>query len=138
MGKRKYIETPKKMWELFEDYRKDVNDNPLIKTDWVGGMAKKVERPYIRALTMEGFECYVMENTKITYPDLTHYFENKDDRYKNYVPVCSRIKREIRSDQIDKGLAGLINPSITQRLNGLVDKQSHDIKTEQPLFGDDT
>jgi len=138
LGKRKYIETPKKMWELFEDYRKDVNDNPLIKTDWVGGMAKKVERPYIRALTMEGFECYVMENTKITYPDLTHYFENKDDRYKNYVPVCSRIKREIRSDQIDKGLAGLINPSITQRLNGLVDKQSHDIKTEQPLFGDDT
>ena len=137
MGKKKYIETPERMWELFEDYKKDVNENPIKSTDWVGGMAKEVKRPHIRALTMEGFECYVMENTKVTYPDLTEYFEGKNESYKNYFPICSRIRREIRADQIDKGLAGLINPSITQRLNGLVDKQSHDIKTEQPLFGDE-
>lgn len=136
MGKNKYIETPEKMWELFVDYKKEVNENPLTQKDWVGKDANIINREYTRALTMVGFECYVMDHTDISYPDLTHYFENKDDRYSDYVPICTRIKREIRADQIDKGLSGLINSSITQRLNSLADNTNHNIKSEQPLFGD--
>lgn len=128
MGKSKYIETPDKMWRLFQDYKKEINSNPLTQKDWVGKDATTVQREYTRALTMEGFECYVMDHTKITYPDLTEYFEKKNESYKDYFPICSRIIREIRADQIDKGLAGLINPSITQRLNGLTDKKELDHK----------
>jgi hypothetical protein len=33
-------------------------------------------------------------------------------------------------------MAGIYNPSITQRLNGLVEKQETSITIEQPLFGE--
>lgn len=128
MGIHKYIESPELMWSLFNNYKKETNTIPLTQKDWVGKDATEVQREYTKALTMEGFECYVMDHTRITYPDLTNYFENKEDRYSDFIPICSRIRREIRRDQIEKGLAGLINPSITQRLNGLVDKKQTDLK----------
>lgn len=138
MGKNKYIETPDRMWQLFTQYKEEVNNNPLLRKDWVGKDADVVNREFTRALTMEGFECFVMDNTDISYPDLTEYFEGKNESYSNYFPICSRIKREIRKDQLEKGLAGLINPSITQRLNGLAEKtdNTHSI-TEFYVSGDD-
>jgi hypothetical protein len=33
-------------------------------------------------------------------------------------------------------MAGIYNPSITQRLNGLVEKVQNDVKVEQGLFPD--
>ncbi|AUC15422.1 hypothetical protein BTO06_09845 [Tenacibaculum sp. SZ-18] len=137
MGKNKYIETPERMWELFTQYKEDVDTNPLTRKDWVGKDAEVVNREYTRALTMEGFECFVMNHTEITYPDLTEYFEGKNESYKDYFPICSRIRREIRKDQIEKGLAGLINPSITQRLNGLVDKKETRLDITEFYVGDD-
>jgi len=132
MAKHKYIETPEKMYELFEAYKKDVKDNPRKKHTFVGkdGISEfeLLERP----LTMEGFECYVMDNAIIN--DLSHYFCNLDNRYTEYVAICSRIKKEIKNDQIEGGMVGQYNPSITQRLNGLVDKKENTINVEQPLF----
>jgi hypothetical protein len=81
---------------------------------------------------MEGFENYCADNGIIQ--DLGHYFENRDERYSDYVAICSRIKRAIRQDQIEGGMVGQYNPSITQRLNNLVDKQEQTVKQEQPLF----
>ena len=79
---------------------------------------------------MVGFENFVFSKGVIS--TLAHYFSNLDDRYKDYVPICSRIRGEIRQDQIDGGMAGIFNPSITQRLNNLVDRQ--DIKSDdKPL-----
>jgi hypothetical protein len=117
MAKHKYIETPEKMWELFTQYKEWVRDNPILVEDYVGKDADKVDRKRQRALTMEGFECFVMDKTDITYPDLSHYFSSNDENYKDYFAICSRIKREIRSNQLDLGLANVINTSITQRLN---------------------
>src|SRR5690554_6568261 len=111
MAKKKYIESPEKMWELFIQYRNGIEENPFKVPDWVGKDAIKVNREHIKVLTMEGFECFVMENSKITYPDLTEYFEGKNESYKDYFPICSRIRREIRRDQIEKGMAGLANAS---------------------------
>jgi len=136
----KYIETPEKMWELFEAYRKEVKDNPRVTYDFVGRDGNEVAKRLEVPLTIEGFYEYVCsrEDTKFDtgFPDLSDYFENKDERYTDYIRICSRIKRNIRQDQIEGGMVGQYNPSITQRLNNLVDRQQHDIK-EQPLFGDD-
>jgi len=118
MAKKKYIETPEKLWILFEAYRKHVKSNPIIVKDWVGGMGKMIGRPKERPLTMEGFECFGWDND-IT---LNHYFDNQNNSYAEYCTICSRIKREIRQDQITGGMAGIYNPSITQRLNNLVEK----------------
>lgn len=124
----KYIETPQKMWELFTNYVNQIKTNPLKKNDFAGKDAEEVIKKLERPLTMEGFQNYLDDNDIIT--DATDYFENKDNRYADYLRVCSRIRRSIRQDQIEGGMAGIYNPSITQRLNGLVDKSEANDKHE--------
>jgi hypothetical protein len=128
MGKKKYIETPEKFWELFVNYKKEVKANPIIVKDWVGKEGDEVYREKEKPLTMVGFECYVMEHTNITYPDLTVYFEGKEESYKDYFPISSRIEREIKNDQITGGMVMIYSQSITSRLNGLVDKKETELK----------
>lgn len=133
MGRQKYIKTPEKMWELFEAYRNDTKSNPRIKVEYVGRDGVREHTPLERPLTMVGFENYVAEQG--LNQELSHYFANKDGRYDNYISICSRVKRAIRQDQIEGGMVGQYNPSITQRLNGLTDKQQVD-HSIQPLFPD--
>jgi hypothetical protein len=121
-GRKKAIESPEKMWELFTLYKDWVKKNPIKVHDFVGKDAEEVYRFKERPLIMEGFECFVMDNTDITYPDLSHYFSQNDESYSDYFAICSRIRREIRNEQVAGGMAGIYNPSITQRLNGLVEK----------------
>lgn len=134
MGKHKYIETPEKMWELFAEYKTLTKQSPRYRTQFVGRDGVMVKEPLERPLTMEGFELFLFENDVIT--DVSDYFENKDNRYADYIPICSRIKKAIRKDQIEGGMVGQYNPSITQRLNGLVEKTQTDLKVDQPLFPD--
>lgn len=114
----KYIETPEKMWELFEAYKKSVKDNPRKKHVFVGKDGSSENERLERPLTMEGFECYGFDN-EVT---VEHYFRNETKSYDDYCSICSRIKREIKQDQIEGGMVGQYNPSITQRLNGLTEK----------------
>lgn len=129
----KNIATPEVMWQLFLAYSKQVKLKPIKVVDWVGGMGKRIIRKKERPLTMEGFELYCMDKKIVN--DLGDYFSNKDGRYSDFATICSRIKKSIREDQIGGGMAGIYNPSITQRLNNLVDKSSVQV-TEQPLFPD--
>lgn len=122
MGKHKYIETPEKMWELFLSYKKWVEDNPIKVHDFVGKDGDSVYREKQRPLTFEGFDCYVMELEGIRSKGVEQYFTNQDNAYTDYLGICSRIKRVIRGEQITGGMAGIYNPSITQRLNNLVEK----------------
>lgn len=131
MGKPKYIETPEKMWELFLAYKKEVKSNPVIIKDWVGKDAEEVYREREKPLTMVGFECFVLDHTQITYPDLTHYFENKDNRYSDFVPISSRIKSEIKNDQVTGGMTMIYSQNLTARLNNLVEK-TEDVTPQQP------
>lgn len=126
MAKHKYIESPDKMWEYFLAYKKQVKDNPIIVKDWVGKDAIDVYRPKEKPLTIEGFENYCADEGIIS--DLSNYFANSNDAYSEYSTICSRIRKAIRQDQIEGGMAGIYNPSITQRLNGLVDKKETEIK----------
>jgi hypothetical protein len=120
MAKHKYIETPEDMLRLFRSYRAEVKDNPIEQHDFAGKDADSVMRKKERPLTFEGFENYLFINDIIS--DVSDYFEGKIESYKQFLPVCRAIKRIIRQDQIEGGMAGIYNPSITQRLNGLVDK----------------
>jgi len=134
MGKNKYVESPEKMAEYFETYKNETKSNPIKKHVFVGkdGNAdyELIERP----LTVDGFELWCWRNNIIS--DLSNYFANSNNKYAEYSTICSRIRKEVRNDQIEKGLAGIYNTSITQRLNGLTDKSEVTVK-EQPLFPDD-
>jgi hypothetical protein len=134
MGKPKYIETPEKMWEHFEAYRQEKKSNPILVQDFVGKDGDEVNRKKERPLTLEGFEVWCFEKGIIS--DLSDYFENKQGRYADYIPICRTIRKIIRNDQIEGGMAGIYNPSITQRLNGLTEKSEMTVK-EQPLFPDE-
>jgi hypothetical protein len=134
MGKPKYIETPEKMWEYFQEYKIHTKNNPIKVNDFRGGVPMEVFLEKERPLTLEGFEMYCFENGIIS--DLSHYFCNLDNRYSDYVAICSRIRKAIREDQITGGMAGIYNPSITQRLNNLVERTEVKEVKEQPLFPD--
>ena len=54
-------------------------------------------------------------------------------RYLEFTAICSRIRKEIREDQITGGMVGQYNASITQRLNNLKE-QVEQTNIEQPLF----
>ncbi len=131
MGRPKYIESPERLWELFLAYKKEVKSNPVIIKDWVGKDAEEVHREREKPLTMVGFECFVLDHTEITYPDLTHYFENKDNRYSEFIPISSRIKSEIKNDQVTGGMTMIYSQNLTARLNNLVEK-TEDVTPQQP------
>jgi hypothetical protein len=127
----KAIETPERLLEIFNEYKIFVKSTPFVVTDWVGGMAKEVDRHKEKPLTLEGFENYCFEKGIIA--DLGKYFANKDNAYEDYRTICNYIRRVIREDQIQGGMAGIYNPSITQRLNNLIER-TETTNIEQPLF----
>lgn len=132
MGIKKYIESPDKLHQLFIEYKSKVKSNPRLKHTFVGKDGNSAYEELEVPLTMEGFENYVFEQGLNS--ELSHYFSNKDERYTDFVATCTRIRQAIRQDQIEGGMVGQYNASITQRLNNLVDKQQHEVSIEQPLF----
>jgi len=145
MGKNKYIETPEKMWKLFCNYREQIKANPILIVEQKRGntilpkdlsnvskdtieqsLNSTVELPMQRPLTLEGFENWCADQDIIQ--DLGDYFANTDSKYDEYSTICSRIRRVIRQNQIEGGMCGIYNASITQRLNGLTDKKETTIK----------
>ena len=134
-GHGKYIETPEKMWEYFEAYRAEVKNNPRTKTVFPGKDAIPQREPLERPLTLEGFENWCADAG--IRQDLGDYFANTKGNYSDYSTICSRIKRVIRQDQIEGGMVGQYNASITQRLNSLVDKQENQVFIEQWIEEDE-
>ncbi len=132
MGKRKYIETPEKLWEYFQEYKKETKSKPFLIKDWVGKDAFNVQREKERPLTIDGLECWLFEKDIIG--DLSHYFANTDNKYTEYLTICHAIKKAVRQDQIEGGMAGMYNPSITQRLNGLVEKTQTEVNVTKFEF----
>ena len=65
-----------------------------------------------------------------------HYFENTEKMYDNFCEVCTRIRNEIREDQITGGILSFYNASITQRLNNLVEKSEVKIEDVDVNFED--
>lgn len=136
MGVHKLIQSPDILWNLFKEYKDYVKSNPRKVQDFVGKEAEMVYREKEVPLTMEGFEDYVAEIDGMPW-SLEQYFSNREGRYEDFVAICSRIRRAIRRDQIEGGMVSQYNASITQRLNGLVEKSETKVQVEQPLFGDE-
>jgi hypothetical protein len=119
MGKHKYFETPQKLWDMFEEYQKHIKQNPIRVQDYVGKDGDMVYRDRERPLTIEGFQNYCRKKVGCVHD----YFANTNNAYDDYSSICRAIKDEIRQDQIEGGMVNIYNPSITQRLNGLTEKQ---------------
>lgn len=122
VGRPRNVESPEKMWELFEAYKKEVKSKPVRKMVFVGKDGSKDWEERERPLTIDGFKNYCWGIVG----DITNYLHTND--YEEFSNICSRIKSEVRNDQIDGGMVNIYNPSITQRLNSLTEKTEN--KTE--------
>jgi len=137
----KYL-TPETLWDFFIAYKEDVKANPFVRVEQKKGMVNipkgatekqiqaamsaTVELPLQRPLTFDGFRNYLYTNGSVKRFD-DYYYNNHGD-YSAFIDVCGRIRSEIRQDQIEGGMCMIYNPSITQRLNGLVEKS--EVKVE--------
>lgn len=117
----KYIKTPDIMWELFQKYKHQTKSKPIRKMVFVGRDGQRDYEERERPLTMEGFENFVADEG-LNEAGLANYFANTNGNYEDYLTICSRIRRAIKQDQIEGGMASIYNASITQRLNGLTEK----------------
>lgn len=128
-GKPKYIESPEKLWEYFEEYKLWAEKHPYLWHDFVGKDATEVWKKRKRPITMVGFEAYL--NKQGILADLKDYHSNKDERYTEYAPIIRAIKNEIHQDIIEGATAGVYQQNIAARLTGLADKKEieHTIPT---------
>lgn len=135
MHPKRIFKSPQELEFAWEAYKASLEEEALkwTKIQYVGKDGVRMEDPLKLPYIMDGFEVFCYKN----YGCVNQYFDNKDNYYDDFVTICSHIKKEIRANQINGGLLGMYNPSITQRLNSLVDKTETTTKTEQPLFGED-
>jgi hypothetical protein len=121
MAKKKYIETPEKLYEIFESYIEDCKSRTRrIPKATVKGV---VYEDHIPPLTIDGFKTYCNKNGN----DINRYWYNIDNGHSEYVTIVTRIKEEIRNDQIEGAIVGQYNNNIVARLNGL--KENSDVTT---------
>ena len=127
------FKTPDELLKAWRKYKLTLVDQAgeWLNVQYVGKEGERVTDGLKVPMTFEGFKRYCYENEIGT---VEQYFTNQDDDYSEFLGVCSRIKEEIRENQIIGGMLGVYNASITQRLNGLADKQQHEITAEPRIF----
>jgi len=129
MHPTRIFKTPDELEHAWKLYKEDllVQAVDWLKIQYVGKEGQRMTDAMKLPYTMDGFEVFCYNN----YGCVEQYFKNQDDYYSEFIPICSHIKKEIRSNQITGGLLGMYNPSITQRLNSLVEK-TEDVTPQQP------
>jgi len=129
MHPTRIFKTPDELEHAWKLYKEDllVQATDWLKIQYVGKEGQRMTDAMKLPYTMDGFEVFCYNN----YGNVGQYFDNKDGYYSDFVAICSHIKKEIRSNQITGGLLGVYNPSITQRLNSLVEK-TEDVTPQQP------
>jgi len=128
MHPTRIFKTPEELYKAFEEYKAnlDIEAEKWLKVQYVGKEGERVTDKYKLPYTFEGFKVFCYKD----YGNVEQYFINRNDLYAEFVSICSRIKEEIRDNQILGGMLGVYNPSITQRLNGLTDKTENTHKVE--------
>lgn len=130
-GKPRAIETPEKLWELFEEYKVWSKENPYKVHTHTNMRGVKQYQDKERVLTYIGFEGWLCMN-EIVY-DLTHYEtaispNTKDHKAVDYRTTIVKIKRVCSLDTITGASAGVYNANIASRLEGLSEKS--EVKVE--------
>jgi hypothetical protein len=135
MAKKKYIESPEKLLELFKDYVKHESENPMYKVDYVGKEGRLEKTPIETPITFEGFEVYLFQKEIIN--DLGDYASNKDNKYSEYSTIIAYIRKHCFVHNFKGAAVKLFDPNLIARKLGLKE-QVEQVNIEQPLFKLDT
>ena len=120
----KEIETPQELWDLFCDYVKYEQNTPMFKTEYVGREGERVRTPLETPITFEGFECYLWDKDIVQH--LGHYCDVKNESYKDYLPIVTRIKQNCFVHNFKGASVGLFNANIIARKLNLVEKTNNE------------
>jgi hypothetical protein len=116
MAKHKYIETPEELYSLFERYAEDTKKR--VRTIPKATNKGVLYEEHVPPLTIDGFKTYANKQGS----DINRYWYNVDGTLNEYVSVVTRIKEEIRNDQVEGALVGQYQQNIVARLNNLTEK----------------
>lgn len=116
MAKHKYIETPEELYNLFERYAEDTKKR--VRTIPKATNKGVLYEEHVPPLTIDGFKTYANKQGS----DINRYWYNVDGTLNEYVSVVTRIKEEIRNDQVEGALVGQYQQNIVARLNNLTEK----------------
>jgi len=130
----KNIETPEKLWEYFKEYQKINKQNPRYINQLCNRTGAIIPVPFKPPLTWEGFECLLADKDVIT--TLNDYKSNRDNRYKSYVEVITRIRNELFKDKFEGASIGLYKENIIARDLGLKDRQDFTSKDNELNFNE--
>ena len=122
MGRPRNFESPERLIEVWDEFKEDLKEqaNEWLRVQYVGKDGEQVKDGQKVPMTLEGFKRFCRRKG---YGEVNHYFDNTNKNYEDFCVICSHIREEIRENQIIGGMLGFFNPSITQRLNGLTEKQ---------------
>jgi len=135
MAKHKYIETPERLWELFEAYVLHERNNPMSKREYVGKDGIEKDTPLETPITFEGFECYLSDKGVIE--DLGQYSANRDEAYSDYVPIITRIRKNCYVHNFKGAAVGMFNANLISRKLGLTEKTDNTNTTEVKILNID-
>jgi hypothetical protein len=119
--KPKAIPTPERMFELFTQYCKEVDDNPWVKTDFRGKDATPVKMKYKAPYTWNGFDNFLFKENVCG--NLDDYRSNKHKAYDAFIPVFARIGKIISDEKMVGATLGFYNHNIIAAELGLASKR---------------
>lgn len=118
-GRDKLFATPELLWEAACEYFEWVDNNPLVKKDWVGKDGDEVYRELGRPYTIHALCLYLGCNTQ--------YFKTfkaqLPDNDKDFNTILTRIEETIYSQKFDGAAVGIFQQNIIARDLGLSDKK---------------
>jgi hypothetical protein len=135
MHPTRIFKTPDELLQAWEGYKASLKERAKEwpKVQYVGKDGVRQEDYPKLPLTMDGFEVYCYNNHGCVH----HYFDNKEGYYEDFGTITSRIRKEIRDDQITGAMVGDYSSNITARLNGLKEVTDTTNRTEVKILNID-
>lgn len=127
-GRDKLFATPQLLLEAAYEYFEAVDERPIIKVDFKGGMAKRVEIPLQAPYTIQGLCVYLDCGVEYFRYFKKSLVDNDDPQKSDFLRVVAHIEEVIYNQKFAGASAGIFSSNIIARDLGLADKQDIDTK----------
>lgn len=122
-GRDKLFATPELLWEAAKEYFEWCDNNPVLKEDYVGKDADRVERQLQRPYTISGLCVYIDASRQ-------WWNEFRGNASQDFLVILTRIEEIIYSQKFDGAAVGVFNQSIIARDLGLVEKTESKVEAK--------
>lgn len=116
MARPRHLKEPEELYTLFENYVIETKS----RTRKVPKATNKgvLYEEHVPPLTIDGFKTYCNKQGQ----EINNYWYNVGGGFDTFITIVTRIKEEIRNDQVEGALVGQYQQNIVARLNALTEK----------------